>query len=265
MNTIIVPTDFSPAAQQATAYAAQLARQTEATVLLLHVFQLPVHMTEYPVMVVPAGELQKSVDEGLQRAKEEAQKTVDGVSFGIESRMGDIATEIEEACKEKKPFAVVIGTKDMSGFERFLFGDTTSSLIKTCTYPVIAVPEDTKAGAPKNIVLATDLLNTEEIPAANIAAIAKVLGANLHVVHVEQTESKRSPDGLMAAFVDINATYHAIKEDDVAEGLKHFAEQNNIDLVIVLPHKHNLYERLFFKGHTQGILHTMPVPVMCLR
>jgi nucleotide-binding universal stress UspA family protein len=265
MNTIIVPTDFSPAAQQATAYAAQLARQTAATVLLLHVFQLPVHMTEYPVMVVPADDLKKSVDEGLQRAVKEAQKTADDISFQTESRMGDVATEIEEACKEKAPFAVVVGAKDLTGFERFLFGDTTSSLIKNCSYPVIAVPEGAKIDTPRNIVLATDLLNTDELPLANIAAITQVLGASLHVVHVEQDDNKHSPDGLMAAFTDVNATYHAINEEDVAEGLKKFVEQNGVDLLVVLPHKHSLYERLFFKGHTQGILNAVHVPVMSLR
>jgi nucleotide-binding universal stress UspA family protein len=265
MNTIIVPTDFSPAAEKATAYAAQLARQTEATVLLLHVYQLPVHLTEYPVMMVSPGDLKKSVDEGLERAKEEARKAADGVLFETDSRIGDIATEIEEACREKVPFAVVVGMKDLTGFERFLFGDTTSSLIKNCSYPVIAVPEGATVKTPKNIVLATDLLNADDVPAANMAAIAKVLGAELHVVHVEQKESKYYPDELMNAFTDVKATYHTVKEEDVAEGLKNFVEQNGVDLLVIQPHKHSLYERLFFKGHTQGILDAVHVPVMSLR
>jgi nucleotide-binding universal stress UspA family protein len=69
----------------------------------------------------------------------------------------------------------------------------------------------------------------------------------------------------MNAFTGARASYHAIQDDDVTEGLKRYVEQNNIDLVVVLPHKHNLYERIFFKGHTQGILHAMPVPVMSIR
>ncbi len=265
MNTILVPTDFSPAARRATAYAAQLARQTEAAVLLLHVYQLPVPLTEYPVMVVSAEEIRKGVEEGLQKAKEEAQAVSAGVVFRAESRLGDIAAGIEEACKEHNPFAVVVGTKDLSGFERFLFGDVTTSLIKSCSHPVIAVPEGARPEAPKNIVLATDLLSAEDIPVDTIVAIAKVLGAALAIVHVEPNESKHYPEELVAAFADVNATYHAIKEEDVAEGLKKFVERNNMDLLVVLPHKHSLYERLFFKGHTQSILHTVPVPVMSLR
>jgi nucleotide-binding universal stress UspA family protein len=265
MNTILVPTDFSPAAENATAYAAQLARQIEASLVLLHVYQLPVPMTDYPVLMVTNEDLKKVSDEGLQRAMEKVQAAHPDMSFTYESRLGDVATEIQEACKDHDAFAIVVGTKEMSGFERFLFGDTTTSLIKHATYPLIAVPENAKNGAPKNIVLATDLLNTSEVPTATIATITTALGADLHVVHVEQDGDRRNPNNLMAAFTTINASYHAIKEEDVAAGLKHYVEQNNIDLVLLLPHEHNLYERLFFKGHTKGILETMPVPVMSLR
>jgi nucleotide-binding universal stress UspA family protein len=265
MNTIIVPTDFSPAADNAVTFAGRLAQQLNATVLLLHVYQLPVPMTDYPVLMVTGDDLKKGADDGLNRAREAAQKRFTDVSFEIESRLGDVATEIEDAAKERNAFALVVGTKDLSGFERFLFGDTTISLIKNSSFPVIGVPESSTIGVPQNMVLATDFTNVDEIPTRTIAGIAELLGANLHVVHVEEKESNYYPEELMAAFTDINASYHAIKDDDVAEGLKHYVEQNNIDMVLVLPHKHNLYERLFFKGHTKGILHAMPVPVMSLR
>jgi len=265
MNSILVPTDFSPAAENATAYAVQLAKQTGASILLLHVYQLPVPMTDYPVLMVTADDLRKVSDEGLQRMVDSTKNRFADVVVESESRLGDVVSEIEAVCKERSPFAVVVGTKDLKRYERLMFGDTTVSLVKNCTYPVIAVPEGAKAGVPQNIVLATDLLNAADIPAGEISAIASVLNAHLHVVHVEQKEGTSSPDELMNAFSDIRATYHAIQDEDVTEGLKRYVEQNNIDMVLVLPHKHNLYERIFFKGHTQGILHSMPVPVMSLR
>ncbi|MDQ3277558.1 MAG: universal stress protein [Bacteroidota bacterium] len=265
MNTIIVPTDFSPAADNATDYAAQLAGQLQTSLLLLHVYQLPVPMTDYPVLMVTNEDLKKGADEGLERAAAAAQNRYPGISIEMESRLGDVATEIEDACKERNAFALVVGTKDLSGFEQFLFGDTATSLIKNSTYPVIAVPEGSKAGVPQNIVLATDILHPETIPTESIVSITRLLGANLHVVHVEQEEKEHNSEGLMQAFSGVNASFHSIKDDDVADGLKHYVEENNIDMVLVLPHKHNLYERLFFKGHTKGILHAMPVPVMSLR
>ena len=266
MNTILVPTDFSAAAQQATAYAAQLAVPFNATILLLHVYQMPVPMTEYPVLMVTHDDIKKGVTQGLQRAKEEAESAFPEIDFEIESRLGDIATEIEEVAKERNPLAVVVGTKDLSGFERFLFGDTTASLIRNSSYPVIAVPEGTRYNTPKNLVLATDLLNINELPAETITTIATRLGANLHVVHVDikNTEAGQ-PDILLQKLAGAHPIFHVIQEEDVTEGIRQYVEQQKIDLVLVVPHEHNFYERLFFKGHTQGILQAVPVPVMSVR
>lgn len=263
MNTIVVPTDFSPSAEKALLYATVLAKKVEASILLVHVYQLPVPMTDYPLMMVSGEDLKKVVEERMKGVVEEAKKRTADVAIETESRLGDVVMEIADVCKERNPFAVVIGNSTETGFDRLLFGDTTLSLIKHCSSPVIAVPENANVVLPTNLVLATDLLNAEEIPAAAISAVANVLGAALHIVHVEEKESNRYPEELMNAFT--NATYHPVKEEDVATGLRQYVEQNNIDLVLVLPHKHNLYERLFFKDHTGGILHSMPVPVMSLR
>lgn len=266
MNTIVVPTDFSSAAENATAYAAQLARKINASVLLLHVYSLPLPMTDYPVLITTADDVKKAADKGLRNALENAGKYFPDVQFETESRLGDVVTEIETACKEKNPFALVVGTKQESSFDRFLFGDTTVSLAKACSYPLIAVAEGSTATVPANIVLATDMQNMEDIPTNKISAIVSQLQATLHVVHVEiKTEETISADALLKALAGTNASYHCITEKDVEEGLKHYVQENNIDLVLVLPHKHNFYERLFFRGHTSSILHSMPVPVMSLR
>jgi nucleotide-binding universal stress UspA family protein len=263
MKTIIVPTDFSTAAAHAALYAAGLAKGMHASVLLLHVYQLPVTMNDFPVMVVSTDEMKKNADAGLARVKEEVQKQVPDVRFETESRIGDVVQEIEDACAGRELVALVTGTKDMSGLERFLTGNTTLSIIKKCSYPVIAVPEGAAIKMPQRIALAVDLLHTDEIPVQKITTLVQELNAELHIVHVEQEgeniSAEELPDGLHSA------TYHALKDEDVTKGIQHFVTEHNIDLVVVLPHKHNLYERIFFKGHTQGIIQSMPVPVLCVR
>jgi nucleotide-binding universal stress UspA family protein len=263
MKTLLVPTDFSVSAEHATLYAAELAKVMQASVLLLHVYQLPITMSDFPVMIVSADELKKNADEALRRAKEAAQKAVPDVVFETESRMGDVVQEINDACVNREVAALVTGTKDLSGFEKFLMGSTTISLVKHCEHPVIAVPEQTAIKMPAKIALAVDLEHRDEIPVEKINDLVKTLQAELHVVHVERDEKKLTETDLPAGL--LIAAYHSLKEEDVTEGLQHFTEQNSIDMVMVLPHKHNLYERLFFKGHTKQLISAMPVPVVCVR
>lgn len=263
MKTLLVPTDFSASAEHAVSYAAQLAKTMQASVLLLHVYQLPLAMSDFPVMMVSTDELKRNADEALKRAMEAAQKEAPDVVFEIESRLGDVVQEINDACTNRDVLALVTGTKDLSGFEKFLMGSTTISLVKHCEHPVIAVPEQTGIKLPSKIALAVDLEHRDEIPVDKINELVKTLQGELHVVHVEQDGKKLMETDLPAGL--LIAAYHSLKEDDVTEGLQHFAEQNGIDMVVVLPHKHSLYERLFFKGHTKQLISAMPVPVVCIR
>lgn len=263
MKTIVVPTDFSAAAEHATVYAAHLAKAMNASVLLLHVYQLPIAMNDFPAMMVSAEELKRNADNGLNRIKDNAMKRAPGVPFESETRMGDVVDQINELCESRDVVALVTGTKDMGGFERILMGNTTLSIVKNSAYPVFSVPEGAVNKVPAKIALAVDFLNVDEIPVEKITTFTQQLGAELHLIHVEEDGKEHSADVLPAGLQ--TATYHSLKEEDVAEGIQHFVTKENIDLVIVLPHRHNLYERLFFKGHTQDIIQAAPVPVLCMK
>jgi nucleotide-binding universal stress UspA family protein len=50
----------------------------------------------------------------------------------------------------------------------------------------------------------------------------------------------------------------------VDEGISEFAEKNNIDLIITLPKKHSVLERLFEKSTTRELIHQTKIPMMCI-
>ena len=69
MKIILVPTDFSASAENAMVYAGHLARKLDASVLLLHVYQIPISMNDVPVMMVSAEELRHNAEQGLDRSR----------------------------------------------------------------------------------------------------------------------------------------------------------------------------------------------------
>jgi len=69
MKTIIVPTDFSPISTNAMNFAADMAVNINASLMLLHVYQVPVSMTDVPVVMVSSEELRKSSEAKLQEIK----------------------------------------------------------------------------------------------------------------------------------------------------------------------------------------------------
>ena len=76
MKTIVIPTDFSDIANNAMQYGLEMAKATNASVTLLHVFQVPVSLTDVPVALVSVEELQSDADKRLADTKMEAEKNL---------------------------------------------------------------------------------------------------------------------------------------------------------------------------------------------
>ena len=84
-------------------------------------------------------------------------------------------------------------------------------------------------------------------------------------MHVKVKEETEKPDKLLQKLASLNATYESIASKKVQDGLLQFVQSHNADLLIFLPHEHNLVERLFFKVHTEDILSATNVPVLAVK
>jgi len=273
MKTIIVPTDFSPIATNAMNFAADMATNINASLLLLHVYQVPVSMTDVPVVMVSAEELKKSSESKLQELKDDLTHITSGkIKIYSEARLGDVSDELEDACKHIQPFAVIMGTRGTTGVERILFGSTTLTAIRHLTWPVIVVPPGKEYGKGiKKIGFACDFDKVvESTPIQFIKNMIKEFGAELHVLNVDH-EGKHFKPGtpeeslmLHTLLHDLNPNYHFIDNIDIEDGINEFVEKNNIDLLITIPKKHKLLDSLFKHSSTKQLVTQSHVPVMCV-
>ena len=63
----------------------------------------------------------------------------------------------------------------------------------------------------------------------------------------------------------LNPVYHYVEKEHVEDGIKAFMEQNQMDWLIIVPHKHSFFEGLFHKSHTKAIMKSVPVPLIALK
>jgi nucleotide-binding universal stress UspA family protein len=273
MKTIIIPTDFSPAALNATNYAADLALEIHAEILLLHVYQIPVAVTDTPLPLLDLDELKQVAEDKLEKHKKDlAHITSNGLTISTRAILGNMAAELEELCREVQPFAIVMGTTGHSSLERTLFGSNTLSAIKHLTWPVICVPMGKEYGLGiKKIGLACDFREVAETtPIAVIRSFVKELKAELHVLNVDKgTQEKKSVTEPQIAFLETalseaNPIFHFIQHTDIEDGINEFAEKNNLDVIITIPKKHRLLESLFRKSATKRLVFESHIPVMCI-
>ena len=269
MKRIIIPTDFSPASDNALHYGAQLALDIGADVFLLHVYMIPITINEMPVMVLSGDELKNSADAGLARYQQELLKTYPSLSVKVESRLGDVVEELKDLCEEMNPFAVVMSTHSTSAAEKMLFGSNVVSAVRRVNSVLITVPAEFSYKPIKNIVLATDLQQVDKTPTARILEILQTFEAQLHLVHIATNKdgegvSEQAALKLQSILESANPDYTVINDEHFLHGLESFAGQTNADLLILLPHEHSWIENFFFKLHTKDVVTKAHLPVLSI-
>jgi nucleotide-binding universal stress UspA family protein len=140
IRRIVCPTDFSPTAGHALAYAAELARSFGAELLLLYV--LP--ELNYPIRGLGmASAFPHLRDELHTRAKEqlaEVQKSLPpGVRTSIELRDGAPHDMILACAKERGADMIVMGTNGHTGIKHALLGSSAERVVRLAECPVLTV------------------------------------------------------------------------------------------------------------------------------
>ena len=273
MKRIVVPTDFSASATSAMNYAIEMAKDIGAAVHLYHVYQVPVAVSDVPVVIVSVEELKKNAEEQLEFLKKGLEHITSDkpVTVTTEATMGNTVDELEELCKRMHPFMVVMGSRGSTGMERILFGSTTLTAIKHLTCPVIVVPPGSNYKGIKKVGFACDFRKViETTPTHYIEELVKLFGASLHVFNVDYDNKHFKPETpedslyLHTLLKDLDPQYHFIQEKDIEDGINKFAEENNLDLVITIPKKHKLLDGLFRKSSTRQLVFESHIPVLCI-
>ena len=267
MKRILVPTDFSPAALNALNYAADMAVQLDLSVTLLHMYQVPVSLSETPTVMISVDELEKSARRRLSEAAQDlARVKAEHLVVHTEALMGDVGEELENYCRKHDPFAVVMGSTGHSALEQTLFGSTTLSAVKQISWPVMSIPTGSIFGKGiHKIGLAWDFSKDDDhLPVRKLHQLASVLKANFEVLHVGTGTTPVIHAAVEQRLSPLHPTYHFIQHADLGEGLNEYASQNNLDLLIILPRHHGFLESLFSKSHTKEVLQEARLPVMSI-
>jgi nucleotide-binding universal stress UspA family protein len=260
MKTIIAPTDFSPVSLNAVQYAADMATATDTDLLLLHASETPFGTTaEYN---------EEETEQKLVALKNHLlERTGHNLRIGCKQVVGMIENELMKMCDAKDPFAVVMATHGDSLRKLFFVGSITVYLSRNLKYPVIVVPENAVFKQVNKIALATDMKDVYDLPVEKISGVVKALGAELNIVHVNNGNRHFSEHSIEVKLIssllkELGPEFHFINnEKNVQNGILSFVNNNNIDMILLLPKKNSL----FHKSASKQFIFNSPVTVMTIQ
>ncbi|AFZ71677.1 ferredoxin Fer [Natronobacterium gregoryi] len=216
-DTILVPADGSPVAENAGTYAIQLAERFDAT---LHVVSI---LEQGVVGGDEEGDGKRAVDELIKRANDRGLET----TTELREADGDVHEAVLTSADERDADLIAMGTTGRSGLGRFLLGSVAEQTLRESSVPVATVHEETSAEAKFERVLAPiDGSHSAETALEHAIDLATETGARLHVVHVSD---EGTVDGLETVDIDDTDGVGLEPVDDAFER----ARESNLDAVDV--------------------------------
>lgn len=142
IKKIFVPTDFSACSNEALAYAAFLAKQLSATILLTHFTEpyIPTFTEPYIYTLTsphPFDDMEMRAGQALDRMAHPWRES--GIYVETHLLRGNPGKDIGKAAKVLECDLIVMGTHGRTGVSHFMMGSVAEHVIRTAPLPVLTV------------------------------------------------------------------------------------------------------------------------------
>jgi nucleotide-binding universal stress UspA family protein len=271
MKTILVPTDFSDHAANAVNYAASLATQINARLILVHAIALEViEVPGNPFVRHPDSRLENYYGDILQHQAHQLRLHHNKLKVDSQCVHGTIKNVLNQAIRENQADLVVMGTRGAHTFLKKLIGTHTVSIIKEATCPVLVIPPNSRYHPLKNIAYASDF-ETKQVPfLKQLMQFAAPLNVAVHIFNVKSDEQldlvgdNQILREITSHFPENNFSFAQLVDGDVVDGINNFVIENQIDLLAVCVHKPDILEKIFHTSVSQELAFESAIPLLAL-
>lgn len=275
-NKILVPVDFSEQSLIALSQSYNIAKKTNASIILLYVIEEVNPMVKMFYKGLNEEYLKEAVTDNLQKLADSKHEET-GIEFIPMVKTGKVYHEIVEIAKENKCIFIIMGTRGAAVTNKFI-GRNAFRVVKTAPCPVITIKGKKHRKGCKIIVLPLDLTN-ETTKKVNLAiAFAKMFNAEIKVVSVlfrhKEAIKYKMLDQMDIVLAEISSNgiecsgdlVKIVKsEDSLSKTIVQYAQKNNADLIMIMTQSENDIKEFFIGSAAQNIIHHSDIPVLSVK
>ncbi|RCS26267.1 universal stress protein [Polaribacter sp. WD7] len=274
MKKILVPIDFSKTSEYAAKMAARIAKDTKATVYLLHLIELPKGVVD-----MGAGS-RFSIPESMLYLRKVREKVL-----SFKNDFFDVTIDVKYFIKLNNPFEgiqkyankidtdmIIMGSKGHSEFEEIIIGSNTEKVVRSSHIPVLVVKKDEKKCKLKKLVFASNFKKENTEVFQKFIDFASIFNSSIHLVKIntpsnfESTaEAKRKIKEFIADFKLSKSKINIYSDVSVEKGILNFSREIKADLITLSTHGRSGLAHLFTGSVTKNLSKNALKPMMTIR
>lgn len=271
INNILVPVDFSGCSKNALKIAVPIAKMTEAKIHMVNA----VHINA-PHPDITGGNIVETIMKDYENQVQESFRELESevielreVPHEADRFVSYLVDAIFTESTRKQIDLILMGTRSRHDNIEHLLGTRSSDIIESSEVPVLVIPENVTAFHPKKIGFATDLNEVRDQRKLEMLRwFAKTYKAEVLAFHVTDSPEtlsfaeQKAIEELFGHFDGRTCSVRTVQAKSVTDGIRNFTKTHELDLLAMMPRKHNLFHRLFKKSITKSIAIDLDVPLL---
>lgn len=267
---ILIPTDFSVQAEFAYLMVKKLEEKTSIDIHFLHVLNVP-----DTVSMDSRGDIQTcgEIDVNfIVQQKEIAERKLDnlkvlyGNHINVHLVFGKTTDTILDFSNSNSFDLIVMGTKGATGIKEILSGSEAQIIARRSKIPLLSLMCDRSDLQIQNVLLVHNFTNPKEEGMGLMHKLIKAFNTKVHLLQITsgKVESELEMVELdMKHFAELNdiVNYecHLINDKDVENGVVHYNQMNNMDIICIGTHGKG---GLFHQSATEKLINHLFKPII---
>jgi len=258
MKTILVPTDFSDHALFALKVAASIARKLNATINLIHVYNLPSAGIE-PYHYYDRFYKEMKTNASEQLNKLESLEFLKDITVEKHLITDMLMWEIATTERFKNADLIVMGSHGESGFNNVFIGSNTEKIVRLADIPVLTIKNELDDFVINKMVFASNFF--ADLYNAHIELLKVITPKDFEPTPV----SLKLMEDFVKKFNLSNYTVNIYNATGIEQGIIDFSDEIKADLIAIETHGRTGFAHLINGSLTEDIVKHEQKPVLSIK
>lgn len=277
MRKILIPTDFSKPAFNATKYALELFKYDTCEVYFLNSFEDDIYRDNE---LLQNDNLSNIIEMVRKQSSEKLSTLIDEVKaiwpnprhnyHQVASQHG-LIDGIDILVDTINIDIIVMGTKGVTDKKSKLFGSNTLQVLRYVASPVLAIPAGFDYLQPKKIVFATNyLIPYKRRELKLLCEMAAPYRAEIDMIYVSKSKQLAVRQEVNRQFIEDALSKNETKfvhvnNKNVVDGINNYCTQNNADMLVLVNSRHSFLEDILYASTIDAVALDMKIPFLAMQ